>query len=124
LEGLITSPKVNINKTLQSAKMNIKNQGMKRWKGLGKEPISVGSVDKKDLGVINEFDFKTKNIKGKENRVADSLSRSLQEVQLLAISTCTSNIKETIKEGMINDGHYQFVKMSWKEQLDGLVSRS
>lgn len=47
--------------------------------------------------LIDEIDFEIKHIKGKENRVADVISRNLQEVHLVAIRTCSHEIRERIK---------------------------
>jgi hypothetical protein len=40
------------------------------------------------MTLLSEFDFKIKHIKGKENRVADALNRSIKMIDLVAISTC------------------------------------
>ena len=45
------------------------------------------------MDLTNEFDFEIKHIKGKENRVVDALSRSMQVTHLEDITTYESNIK-------------------------------
>ena len=49
------------------------------------------------MALLSEFDFEIKHIKGKENRVVDSLSRSMKVVHLAAISIDESDIKERVK---------------------------
>jgi hypothetical protein len=49
------------------------------------------------MPLLSEFYFEIKHIKGKENRVDDSLSRSMKVVHLEAISASESNIKEKVK---------------------------
>jgi hypothetical protein len=39
------------------------------------------------MALLSEFDFEIKHIKGKENRVADALSRSMKMIHLAAVST-------------------------------------
>lgn len=65
------------------------------------------------LALINEFSFEINNIKGKLNKVADALSRSLQEVHLATLSTCIVDIKERVKEELPHDEHYQHVIKFW-----------
>ena len=40
------------------------------------------------LEFLCEFDFEIKNIKGKENKVADALSRKMQEMHVASLSIC------------------------------------
>jgi hypothetical protein len=49
------------------------------------------------MDLHSEFDFEIKHIKGKENRVVDALSRSMEMIYLEAVSTCESSIKERVK---------------------------
>jgi hypothetical protein len=43
------------------------------------------------------FDFGIKSIKGKENRVADALSRSMNTMHLATTSVGESHIKQSIR---------------------------
>ena len=45
------------------------------------------------MALLSEFDFEIKHIKGKENRVADSLSRSMRTIHLAVVSTCETDVK-------------------------------
>jgi hypothetical protein len=46
------------------------------------------------MALLSEFDFEIKHIKGKENRVVDALSRSMNVVHLEAVSASESDVKE------------------------------
>lgn len=50
------------------------------------------------LTLINEFNFKIKYIKGKENKVVDGLSMRLQLTHVASVSSCELTIQENIKE--------------------------
>ena len=43
------------------------------------------------LELLCGFDFEIKHIKGKENKVANSLSRKVQEMHVASISICQSD---------------------------------
>jgi hypothetical protein len=49
------------------------------------------------MDLLSEFDFKIKHIKGKENRVIDSISIIMKVVHLSFVSAIESNIKERFK---------------------------
>ena len=44
--------------------------------------------------VLYEFDFEIKDIKGKENKVVDALSRKVQEMHVAYLSICQSNLRK------------------------------
>jgi len=48
------------------------------------------------LAMINEFGFEIRYIKGKENRVADALSRWVQVNHLAAMSSYGTNLQDRI----------------------------
>jgi hypothetical protein len=62
------------------------------------------------MALLSEFDFEIKHIKGKENKVADSLSRIMQVIHLTTISTCESKIKERVRNAHEVDGFFKMVK--------------
>ena len=45
------------------------------------------------LEFLCEFDFEIKHIKGKENKVADALSRKMQEMHVASLSICQSDLR-------------------------------
>ena len=45
------------------------------------------------LEFLCEFDFEIKHIKGKENKVADALSRKVQEMHVTSLSICQSELR-------------------------------
>jgi hypothetical protein len=49
------------------------------------------------MDFLSEFDFEIKIIKGKENRMVYSLSRSMRVFHLAVVSTSESDIKEMVK---------------------------
>ena len=46
------------------------------------------------LKFLCEFDFEIKHIKGKENKVADALSRKVQEMYVASLSICQSDLRQ------------------------------
>jgi hypothetical protein len=62
------------------------------------------------LALLSEFDFEIKHIKGKENIVVDSLSRSMKLIHLVAKNTYESYIKERVKSAHATDEFFKTVK--------------
>eukprot|EP00253_Pinus_taeda_P018697 PITA_18697 len=58
------------------------------------------------LATINEFDFKIKYIKGKENRVADALRTQVQVHHLAAMSSYGTNLQNRILQEGQHDVRY------------------
>ena len=54
-----------------------------------------------------EFDFEIKHIKGKENKVADALSRKVQEMHVASLSICQSDLREQIVSHAAGDELYE-----------------
>jgi hypothetical protein len=50
------------------------------------------------LEFLSEYDFDINHIKGKENKVADALSRRVHEIHAIAISMYQTDIKRKILE--------------------------
>jgi hypothetical protein len=49
------------------------------------------------MALLSEFDFEIKDVKGKENKVAYALSRSMKTIHLATVSTCETNVKEKVR---------------------------
>jgi len=49
------------------------------------------------MALLSEFDFEIKHIKGKKNKVADSLNRSMKVIHLEVVSTCETDLKERVR---------------------------
>jgi hypothetical protein len=58
------------------------------------------------LAFLSEFDFKVRHIKGKENKVADSLRRRVHGLFEINISRAKSDLEQRIKTTGNNDGNY------------------
>jgi hypothetical protein len=55
------------------------------------------------MALLSLFNFKIKHIKGKENRVAYALSRSMKTIHLAVVSTCETNVKERVRNAQETD---------------------
>ena len=58
------------------------------------------------LAFLSEFNFKVRHIKGKENKVADALSRRVHELFEININREKSDMEQRIRLACINDGNY------------------
>ena len=67
------------------------------------------------LAFLSEYDFEIQHIKGKENKVADALSRNAKLNFTAAISTYASDLNEQLKEGVKQDENYQKLQTTAKE---------
>jgi hypothetical protein len=68
------------------------------------------------MALLSEFDFEIKNIKGKENRVADALSRSMKTIHLAAVSTCETNVKNRVSNAQETDPFVQTVTLYLQQE--------
>jgi hypothetical protein len=68
------------------------------------------------MALISEFDFEIKHIKGKENRVADALSRSVQTIHLATTSVGESDIKQRIKTLLQEDKFFNLVREGLQQE--------
>jgi hypothetical protein len=59
---------------------------------------------------LTEYDFNIKHIKGKENIVADALSRIVHLMHAIDVSMHQSDLKRRILDGLLIDQHYLQVK--------------
>jgi hypothetical protein len=69
------------------------------------------------LEFLSEYDFDIKHIKGKENKVDDTLSRRVHELHAIAISMYQTNIKGIILEAANTD--LQYMELVAKLQKSG-----
>ena len=67
------------------------------------------------LALLSEYDFEIQHIKGKENKVADALSRNARMNFATTISTYVSYLDEHLKEGIKQDEIYQNLQAKAKE---------
>ena len=62
------------------------------------------------LELISEFDFDIKHVKGKENWVADELSRRIHAAHMEIISTYKSELGDRILEALESNEYYLQIK--------------
>ena len=62
------------------------------------------------LDFLCEFEFEIKNIKGKQNKVADALSRKMQEMHVASLSIFQSDLRQQIVNHVVGDELYEQVK--------------
>jgi hypothetical protein len=55
------------------------------------------------MALLSEFDFEIKHIKGKENWVADALSRSMRTIHLAVVSTYETDVKNRVRNAQETD---------------------
>eukprot|EP00253_Pinus_taeda_P029605 PITA_29605 len=72
---------------------------------------------------LSGFDFEIKHLKGKENRVADALSRKVQCVCRLSFSKWQSTLLEKIKLAADQDAVYQRIKQQIQQLSDKEVQQ-
>jgi hypothetical protein len=58
------------------------------------------------LEFLSEYDFDIKNIKGKENKVVDALSRRVHIMHATVVNMHQSDLKRKILDGLVIDQHY------------------
>ena len=67
------------------------------------------------LAFLSEYDFEIQHIKGKENKVANALSRNARMNFAVVISTYTTYLDEQLKKGIEQDEIYQSLQAKTKE---------
>ena len=68
------------------------------------------------LEFLCEFDFEIKHIKGKENKLADALSRKVQEMYVASLSIFQSDLRQQIVSLTTEDEMYVQVKDKLQHQ--------
>jgi hypothetical protein len=71
----------------------------------------LNAIQARWMALLSEFDFKIKHIKGKENRVADALSRSMKTIHLAAVSNCETDVKNRVRNAQETDPFIQTVTL-------------
>ena len=56
-----------------------------------------------------EFDFEIKHIKGKDNKVADALSKKVQEMHVASLSIFQSELRQQIDNHVVGDEWYELL---------------
>ena len=69
------------------------------------------------LEFLFEFDFEIKNIKGKENKVADALSKKVQEMHVESIGVCQLELRQQIVNHVSEDELYVQVKDKLQQKI-------
>ena len=69
------------------------------------------------LAFLSEYDFEIQHIKGKENKVADALSRNAKLNFTTSISTYKTYLEEQLENGIEQDENYQKLQAKVKENL-------
>jgi hypothetical protein len=63
------------------------------------------------MALLSEFDFEIKHIKGKENWVADALSRSMRTIHLAVVSTYETDVKNRVRNAQETDSFTRTVTL-------------
>jgi hypothetical protein len=61
------------------------------------------------MALLSEFDFEIKHIKGKENRVVDTLRRSIKMIHLAAVSACETNVRKRVRNAQETNAFFKTV---------------
>eukprot|EP00253_Pinus_taeda_P018941 PITA_18941 len=67
---------------------------------------------------LSGFDFEIKHLKGKENRVADALSRKAHCLHELSVSKWRNSLVEQIKAAASRDSEYQHLKQQVQQSVN------
>ena len=77
---------------------------------------TLNSSQARWLEFLCEFDFEIKHIKGKENKVADALSRKMQEMHVASLSIFQSDLRQQIVNHTVGDELYELIKDKVQQQ--------
>lgn len=70
------------------------------------------------VDILSGFDFEIKHLQGKENRVADALSRKVQHLYEVSVSGWKIPILEMVKEASRQDVNYQQLKLQLQQSAN------
>ena len=74
------------------------------------------------LAFLSEYDFKIQQIKGKENKVIDALSRNARLNFVAAINTYKTDLEEQLQEGVQLNENYQKLQVKVTNNLTESLS--
>jgi hypothetical protein len=72
------------------------------------------------MNLLSEFNFEIKHVKGKENKVAGALSRSMKTIHLAAVSTCEMNVKKRVRNAQEIDTFFQPMTLYLEQEPTGI----
>jgi hypothetical protein len=72
------------------------------------------------MALLSEFDFEIKQIKGKENRVVDALSRSIKMIHLAVVSTYEMDGRERVINAQETDAFFKTMTSCLRQEPTGL----
>jgi hypothetical protein len=72
------------------------------------------------MDLLSDFDFKIKHIKGKENRVVDALSRSVNMIHLEAVITCETDVRERVRNAQETYAFFNTVTSYLRKEPTGI----
>jgi hypothetical protein len=72
------------------------------------------------MALLSDFDFEIKHIKGKENRVADELSRSIKMIHLETVSTYETDVRERVENAQETDAFFKTVTSYLRQEPTGI----
>jgi hypothetical protein len=70
------------------------------------------------LAILSEFNFELRHIKGKENKVADALSRRIHGLFEMNVSRAESDLEESIRMTGIDDENYTKIMVELEYQYE------
>jgi hypothetical protein len=82
--------------------------------------LDINTSQERWLAFLNEFEFEVIHIKGKENKVPDTLSGRVNGLFQINISREKSNLEQRIRRTCINDKNYAKVM----EKLQNITKNS
>jgi hypothetical protein len=72
------------------------------------------------MTLLSEFDFEIKHIKGKENRVADALRKSVKMIHLATMTTCEMDFRERVRNAQETYAFFKTVTSYLRKEPIGL----
>jgi hypothetical protein len=79
----------------------------------------LNAIQARWMSLLSKFYFEIKHIKGKENRVANALSRSMKTIQLAKVSTYETDVKNRVRNAQETDSFIQMVTLYLQQEPAG-----